>query len=101
MLQFFPNGFNKYINGNVKFTIEDIPDLLKGLDSSCKKIHKKMIKIFKWIIEYQDDAKEILKNYVSYIQICVEKIKNSATEQDTMDTARKFLENDLVKIING
>ena len=101
MLQFFPNGFNKYINGNVKFTIEDIPDLLKGLDSSCKKIHKKMIKIFKWIIEYQDDAKEILKNYVSYIQICVEKIKNSANEQDTMDTARKFLENDLVKIING
>ena len=101
MLQFFPNGFNKYINGNVKFTTEDIPDLLKGLDSSCKKIHKKMIKIFKWIIEYQDDAKEILKNYVSYIQICVEKIKNSATEQDTMDTARKFLENDLVKIING
>ena len=101
MLQFFPNGFNKYINGNVKFTIEDIPDLLKGLDSSCKKIHKKMIKIFKWIIEYQDDAKEILKNYISYIQICVEKIKNSATEQDTMETARKFLENDLVKIINS
>ena len=100
MLQFFPNGFNKYINGNVKFTIEDIPDLLKGLDSSCKKIHKKMIKIFKWIIEYQDDAKEILKNYVSYIQICVEKIKNSTNEQDTMETARKFLENDLVKIIN-
>ena len=57
-----------------------------------------MIKIFKWIIEYQDDAKEILKNYVSYIQICVEKIKNSATEQDTMDTARKFLENDLNKL---
>ena len=101
MLQFFPNGFNKYINGNVKFTIEDIPDLLKGLDSSCKKIHKKMIKIFKWIIEYQDDAKEILKNYISYIQICVEKIKNSATEQDTMETARKFLENDLVKITNS
>ena len=101
MLQFFPNGFNKYINGNVKFTIEDIPDLLKGLDSSCKKIHKKMIKIFKCIIEYQDDAKEILKNYISYIQICVEKIKNSATEQDTMETARKFLENDLVKITNS
>ena len=101
MLQFFPNGFNKYINGNVKFTIEDIPDLLKGLDSSCKKIHKKMIKIFKWIIEYQDDAKEILKNYISYIQICVEKIKNSATEQDTIETARKFLENDLVKITNS
>ena len=101
MLQFFPNGFNKYINGNVKFTIEDIPDLLKGLDSSCKKIHKKMIKIFKWIIEYQDDAKEILKNYGSYIQICVEKIKNSTNEQDTMETARKFLENDLVKINNS
>ena len=101
MLQFFPNGYIKYINGNVKFTSEDIPYLLKGLDSSCKKIHKKMIKIFKWIIEYQDDAKEILKNYGSYIQICVEKIKNSTNEQDTMETARKFLENDLVKINNS
>ena len=101
MLQFFPNDYIKYINGNVKFTSEDIPDLLKGLDSSCKKIHKKMIKIFKWIIEYQEDAKEILKNYVSYIQICVEKIKNSTTEPDTMETARKFLENDLVKIVNN
>ena len=101
MLQFFPNEYIKYINGNVKFSVEDIPDLLKGLDSSCKKIHKKMIKIFKWIIEYQDDAKEILKNYVSYIQICVEKIKNSTTEPDTMETARKFLENDLVKITNN
>ena len=101
MLQFFPNGYIKYINGNVKFTSEDIPDLLKGLDSSCKKIHKKMIKIFKWIIEYQEDAKDILKNYVSYIQICVEKIKNSTTEPDTMEIARKFLENDLVKIANN
>ena len=101
MLQFFPNDYIKYINGNVKFTSEDIPDLLKGLDSSCKKIHKKMIRIFKWIIEYQEDAKEILKNYVSYIQICVEKIKNSTTEPDTMETARKFLENDLVKIVNN
>ena len=69
MLQFFPNGYIESIDVNVKFTSEDIPDLLKGLDSSCKKIHKKMIKIFKWIIEYQDDAKEILKNYISYIQI--------------------------------
>ena len=101
MLQFFPNGYIKYINGNVKFSSEDIPDLLKGLDSSCKKIHKKMIKIFKWIIEYQDDSKEILKNYVSYIQICVEKIKNSTTEPDTMETAKKFLENDLIKITNS
>ena len=76
MLQFFPNGYIKYINGNVKFTSDDIPDLLKGLDSTCKKIHKKMIKIFKWIIEYQDDAKDILKNYLSYIQICVEMLKD-------------------------
>ena len=46
MLQFFPNAYIKYINGTIKFTSEDIPDLLKGLDSSCKKIHKKIIKNF-------------------------------------------------------
>ena len=99
MLQFFPNGYIKCIDVNVKFTSEDIPDLLKGLDSSCKKIHKKMIKIFKWIIEYQDDAKEILKNYISYIQICMEKIKNSSPEPDVVETARKFLENDLIRVM--
>ena len=54
-----------------------------------------MIKIFKWIIEYQD----ILKNYISYIQIYMEKIKNSSTEPDVVETARKFLENDLTRII--
>ena len=97
-LQFFPNGYIKSINVNVKFTAEDIPDLLKGLDSSCKKIHRKMIKIFKWIIEYQDDAKEILKNYISYIQIYVEKIKASSNEPDVVETARKFLEQDLPRV---
>ena len=99
MLQFFPNVYIKSIDVNVKFTAEDIQDLLKGLDSSCKKIHKKIIKIFKWIIEYQDNAKEILKNYISYIQIYVEKIKNSSNEPDVVETARKFLENDLVRVI--
>ena len=98
MLQVFPNGYIKSINVNVKFKSEDIPDLLKGLDSSCKKIHRKMIKIFKWIIEYQSDAKEILKNYISYIQICVEKIKNSSNEPDVVEIARKFLEQDLPRV---
>jgi hypothetical protein len=98
MLQFFPNVYIKSLDLNIKFTSEDIPDLLKGLDSSCKKIHKKLIKIFKWIIEYQDDAKDILKNYISYIQIYVEKIKNASNEPDVIETARKFLENDLIRI---
>ena len=99
MLQFFPNGYIKSIDVNVKFSNEDIPNLIKGLDSSCKKIHKKMIKIFKWIIEYQDDAKDILKNYISYIQIYVEKIKNSSIEPDVVETAKKFLDNDLIRVM--
>jgi hypothetical protein len=99
ILQFFPNMYIKSVNVNVKFTEEDIPDLLKALDSGNEKIYKKMIKIFKWIIEYEDDAKDILKNYISYLQICVEKIKNSSNEQDVVETARKFLENDLVRVM--
>ena len=47
---------------------------------------------------YQDDAKDILKNYISYIQIYVEKIKNASSEPDVVETARKFLENDLTRI---
>ena len=99
MLQFFPNGYIKSIDVNVKFSNEDIPNLIKGLDSSCKKIHKKMIKTFKCIIEYQDDAKDILKNYISYIQIYVEKIKNSSIEPDVVETAKKFLDNDLIRVM--
>ena len=60
-----------------------------------------MIKIFKWIIEYQDDAKDILNNYVSYIQICVEKIKNSSTDNDTAEVAKKFLDNDIKNLMKG
>ena len=41
----------------VKFTIPDIPDLLKGLDINCSKIHKRVIRIFRWIIEYQSNFK--------------------------------------------
>ena len=37
MLQFFPNWYINCIDVNLQFTNEDIPDLLKGLDSSFKK----------------------------------------------------------------
>ena len=58
-----------------------------------------MIKIFKWVIEYQDDTKDIVKNYISYIQICMIKIKNFSTKTDAVETTRKFLENDLTRVI--
>ena len=90
MLEFFHNGYVKCIDINVKFTSEDIAYLLKGLDSYCKKIHKKIITIFKWIIEYQDDAKDTSRKYISY-QIFMEKIKNSSTKPKVVEKARKFL----------
>jgi hypothetical protein len=97
MLQLFPEGFNE--NVNVKFKEDDIPNLLKGLDSNSKKIHKKMIKIFKWIIQYQKDANNLLKSYVSYIQIYVEKIRDTSTDPSVIEVATKFLENDLKSLL--
>ena len=99
MLQLFPEGFNENQNFSVKFKEDDIPNLLKGLDTNSKKIHKKMIKIFKWIIQYQNDAVNLLKNYVSYIQIYIEKIKDTSTDPSVIEVATKFLESDLKKII--
>ena len=99
ILQFFPNMFIKSINVNVKFTEYDIPDLLKGLDSGNKKIYKKMIKIFKWIVECQKDAKNILKNYTSYIEICLEKIINISDDPDVIEIANSFLTKDFPKIL--
>ena len=98
MLQFFPDGYVDCVD--VKFSTEDIPELLKGLDSSCVKIHKKIIKIFKWIIEYQNDAQNVLGLFVPYIQIYVEKVMDSSKEIDVIDTAKKFLSVDLKRINN-
>ena len=99
ILQYFPNMFIKSVNVNVKFTEYDIPDLLKGLDSGNKKIYKKMIKIFKWIVECQKDAKTILKNYTSYIEICLEKIINVSDDPDVIEIANSFLKKDFPKLL--
>ena len=99
ILQFFPNIYVKSVNVNVIFTEEDIPYLLKGLDSGNQKIYKKMIKIFKWIIECQKNAKTILKNYTSYIQIFIEKIINISDDPDVLEIAKGFLKKDFPKIL--
>ena len=98
ILQFFPNMYIKSVNTNVIFEENDIPYLLKGLDSGNKKIYKKMIKIFKWIIECQKNAKNVLKNYTSYIQICIEKIINISDEPDVLEIAKNFLIKDFPKL---
>ena len=98
MLQFFPNGRAESVKINVAFTSEDIPNLLNGLDMNCKKIHKKMISIFKWIIEYQTNAKIILKNYVSFLQTYIERIRDMSDNQAVINNAKNFLQNELIKI---
>ena len=99
ILQFFPNMYIKSVNVNVKFTEEDIPDLLKALDSGNEKIYKKMIKIFKWIVECQKNATIILKNYTSYIQICIEKIINITDDPSVVEIAKAFLKKDFPKLL--
>ena len=98
LIKFFPNERIENLNINIKFTNEDIPYLIKALGGNFKKIHKKMIKIFKWIIEYQKDAKELLCNYISYIQIYIEKIRDTSEEPESITLASKFLGNDLPKL---
>lgn len=53
MLQLLGDTYVETTQVNVKFTKSNIPDLLKGLEYNCVKIHKRMIRIFRWIIEYQ------------------------------------------------
>ena len=100
LLQFFPTGIAESVKVNVAFDAEDIPNLLKGLDMNCKIIHKKMINIFKWIIEYQNNAKEILKNYVSFLQSYIEVIRDSSDNKEISEMATQFLNNELTKIKN-
>jgi len=68
----------------LKFRDCDIPDLLKGLEYNCTRIHKRMIKIFRWIIEYQNDANVVLAPYVNYISSYVENICNLSKENEVV-----------------
>ena len=98
MLIMFPNMEIKSLNIKLRFKITDIPNLLKGLELSCHKIHKKMISILDWIIEYQDDANKILRPYVSYITTYLENIINTSAEPDIISAAQNFINNRIAKI---
>ena len=95
MLQFFPGD---KLNFELKFKNTDIPNLLKGLELSCNKIHKKMISILEWIIQFQDDANKILKPYVSYITTYLENIINTSADPDVISAAQNFINNKIGKI---
>ena len=98
ILQFFPGMKINSLNLELKFKSTDIPNLLKGLELSCNKIHKKMISILEWIIQFQDDANRILKPYVSYIITYLENIINTSAEPDIISAAQNFI-NNKIKLI--
>ena len=98
LLQIFPCLKIESLNMQIKFKSDDIPYLLKGLELSCHKIHKKIIKILKWIILFQDDAKLILKPYASYITTYLENIINTSKNPDIIQAAKDFINNEIKKI---
>ena len=98
ILQFFPGMKIDNLDLELKFKSTDIPNLLKGLELSCNKIHKKMISILEWIIQFQDDANKILKPYVSYITTYLENIINTSAEPDIISAAQNFINNKIGKI---
>jgi hypothetical protein len=98
ILQFFPGMKIENLNLELKFKSSDIPNLLKGLELSCTKIHKKMISILEWIIQFQDDANKILKPYVSYITTYLENIINTSAEPDVISASQNFINNKIGKI---
>ena len=53
LLQIFGANFIESLGTSIRFVPNDIPDLLKGLDLNRSKIHKRVIKIFLWMFEYQ------------------------------------------------
>jgi len=98
LLQIFHGLKIESLNMQIKFKSDDIPYLLKGLELSCHKIHKKIIKILKWIILFQDDAKLILKPYASYITTYLENIINTSKNPDIIKEAKDFINNEIKRI---
>ena len=95
ILQAFPNNIIEGINIQLKFKGSDIPNLLKGLELSCHKIHKKMIHIFKWIVQFQNDGVKIIKPYLSYLITYLENICNTSADPDVIRTAQNFMDNEI------
>ena len=95
ILQSIPNAKIESLNEELKFKGSDIPNLLKGLELSCRKIHKKMIHIFQWIIEFQTDAKKIIKPYLSYLITYLENICNTSTEPEIIKLSQQFLDKEV------
>ena len=98
ILNTFPGKKIEGINLEIKFKGSDIPNLLKGLELSCYKIHKKMIHIFKWIIQFQEDANKIFKPYLSYLITYLENICNTSADPSVISTAQNFMENEIKKL---
>ena len=65
---------------------------------NCHIINRKMIRIFKWIIEYQTNAQIILKNYVSFLQTYIERIRDTSDNDAIIENAKNFLNQELIKI---
>jgi serine/threonine-protein kinase ULK4 len=98
ILQTFPGVKIESLNLELKFKGSDIPNLLKGLELSCNKIHKKMIHIFQWILQFQKDANKILKPYLSYLITYLENICNTSADPDVIRVAQQFLDNEIKKL---
>ena len=98
ILQTFPNNKIDSLKMELKFKGSDIPNLLKGLELPCYKIHKKMIHIFKWIVQFQKDANKLLKPYLSYLVTYLENICNTSADPDVIRTAQKFLDDEINKL---
>ena len=95
ILQVFPGCKIYSLNLELNFKGSDIPNLLKGLELSGHKIHKKMIHIFQWIIQFQNDDNNILKPYLSYLITYLENICNTSVDPDAIRTDQHFLDKEI------
>jgi hypothetical protein len=82
----------------MKFTSDDMPNLIKGLELSCYTIHKKMLKIIDYILQFQSDGESLIKPYASYIITYLENICNTSADPSVIQYAQKLMKEDLAKL---
>ena len=69
---------------------KDILDILKVYESAKPNVHKKIIRILRWVNSFQDNAKIVFNQNISWVTYFLEDVLQMNKETEVINEARWF-----------